>query len=176
MGQALGCVDWRSEWTTRHPFGLACLGMLLLATGCASARVHGEVLAADFDFGAVESFHLVSARVAGSDDGAVLEASIERVLVERGLASVGAADADVHVVYRASTQARSKRRNAGDPDANSYRIVDYIEGTLVIEWAERPAMRRVWRGQAVLEGDSTEALRASIDRTVAAIFAQLPER
>jgi hypothetical protein len=78
------------------------------------------------------------------------------------------------VVYRASALDRQKRVNAGDPDANSYRIVSYVEGTLAIDIFDRQAAHRIWHGQAVIDESSREELRKQADRVVEAILAELP--
>jgi hypothetical protein len=153
----------------------ACALILALGFGCVTADVESIRLADDVDFSTLETFHIVPTVAADGQEYPGIVAAIERDLVERGRTRAEADQADMWIVFRASTQDRRKRRNSGDPDANSYRIVSYVEGTLAIDVFERAAARRVWHGQAAFEDGSRERLQERVDEIVAAILAELPD-
>lgn len=159
----------------RSSTGLLGLATLLAAAlGCVSVDVESVVLAPGTDFAAMETFHIVSSEDEQGVGYAEIEAAIARALEERGRTRAGADRADMWVAYRASALDRQKRRDSGDPDANSYRIVDYVEGTLAIDVFDHEAVRRVWHGQGVIDARSRDELRAKVDRVVDAVFAEFP--
>ncbi len=143
--------------------------------GCAKIDVASQQLVEDVDFAALRSFFIVPTVDADGQAYPGIEAAIARELVERGRTRTEPDAADMWIVYRASAQDRRKRRNSGDPDANSYRIVSYVEGTLAIDVFDRVSSTRVWHGQAVVDDGSREALRGRVDEVVEAILAELPD-
>jgi hypothetical protein len=136
--------------------------------------VESVVLEPDADFSALETFYIVSTEDERGRVYESLEAAIVRQLVARGRTEAAPEQADMWIAYQANALDRQKRRNAGDPDANSYRIVSYVEGTLAVDVFEHAGVRRIWHGQALVEDRSREALRGRADRLAEAIFAEFP--
>ena len=142
---------------------------------CASAPVvETAVLRPDFDFTALRSFTIVSAEDQDGQTHRDIEDAIRAALSERGLASMDIDRADMVVAYRASAVDKQKREMTADPDANSYRIVDYVEGTLVIDVFSRNAASRIWHGQATIDDRSREKVRARKVEAVDSVLSELP--
>ena len=155
-----------SAWAT-------ALALALLA--CASKPlIESAVLRDDIDFSKLRSFTIVSAEDQSGQVHRDIEDAIRAALTERGLASNDIDRADMVVAYRASAVDRQKRKMSSDPDANSYRIVDYVEGTLVIDVFSRNASSRIWHGQATIDERNREKLRGRKVEAVEAVLSELP--
>ncbi len=147
-----------------------------IAFACASPPVVETVRADDgIDFATLKTFHIIPTEDAEGRSYLAIEEAIVRELSETGRTQAPAETADMWVVYRASTLDRQKRRTVADPDANAYRIVSYVEGTLAIDVFDRDAAQRIWHGQTVVDERSREALLKQADRIVKAILDELPE-
>ena len=155
--------------------GVATAALLLTVLACASAPiVETAVLRPDVDFASLRSFAIVSAEDQQGQTHRDIEDAIRAALTERGLASLDIDRADMVVAYRASAVDRQKRKMSSDPDANSYRIVDYVEGTLVIDVFSRHVASRIWHGQAIVDEANREKLRARKVDAVEAVLGELP--
>jgi hypothetical protein len=153
------------------------LGSLVAAAIVACApkvAIETSVVQPAADFAALRTFAIIlSENQAGNIDHAIAE-EIRRDLVGKGLASVEPDTADLLIAYRASAVDLTKSVLDSDPDANFYRIVEYVEGTLVIDVFSRADTRRIWHGQAVLDDrDRDELLKRKVN-AVADVLADFP--
>ena len=80
------------------------------------------------------------------------------------------------VAYRASGVRKSRRRNAGDPDADIYVVQDYIAGTVEIDVFRRGERDPIWRGIGEVDVYQEENAAREAGAAVAAILAEFPAR
>lgn len=155
----------------------AALAVVFLAAASACApkmAIQTEVADPAPDFAALRSFAILTEVDRDAELDAAIEGEIRRALVARGLEEVAPTDAQALVAYRAHAVDLSKRRLDSDPDANSYRIVHYVEGTLVIDVFDAGARRRIWHGEAVVDESNRERLGKRKLEAVAELLSKFP--
>jgi hypothetical protein len=114
-----------------------------------------------------------------------VEGAIEKLMAERGYTRVepGAAP-DVRIHYHAVVDRRldineaDRRDGICRPEGCTPGIVDYQQGTLVVDLVDVRTNRLVWRGwaQEGIDGvlGNRERLAARIDRSISGLATQLP--
>jgi len=151
------------------------VAVLAAAAACApKIALETEVAEPAPDLAALRSFAVLTEADRNGDLDAAIEGEIRRALVAKGLEEVAPSVADALVAYRAHAVDLSKRQLDADPDANYYRIVHYVEGTLVIEVFDAGARRRIWHGQAVVDEADRERLAERKLEAVADLLAAFP--
>ncbi len=149
------------------------LALALAMPACAGIRVTTQT-APGAELSGLETFAQAAHDGSAPRVQDVVYDEIGRQLEARGFRRVAHDDADFVVAFRARSVARSRRQLAGDPDANYYRVKNYITGTLVINVFPVGSPEPIWHG--VAEADITRAgeLRPTAAKAVRAILAEFP--
>jgi hypothetical protein len=180
MGESKRGCGTRARETGSAVFRCVVVGSLLallcvLVVACAPrAAIETRVVPPAADFGSMRSFAIILSEDRNGNVDHVIATEIRRVLVAKGLAEADLDGADMLISYRASAVELTKSVLDGDPDANFYRIVEYVEGTLVIDVFSRSETRRIWHGQAVLDDRDPEKLAKRKTAAVDEVLAEFP--
>jgi hypothetical protein len=152
---------------------LVCL--LLPAIGCVQVKVATEV-APGADFTRFETYAQVMSPLENPVVGETIRSEIDQQLTAKGYRAVSVANADMVVTFRASGEPRSRRRDAGDPDANYYVVHEYIAGTLVIDVFDVLGKQLVWHGVGNVDVPSDRNPQRAAAQAVEVVLAKFPSR
>lgn len=168
-------------------------GAMLSAGGCAAIRVGSHVERGvdftryrTFDWGAPDALPVGDPRLDKDryfEDR--VEGAIEKLMVARGYnRAVSGAVPDVRVHYHAVVDRRldineaDRRDGYCRPDGCIPGIVDYQQGTLIVDLIDVRTNRLVWRGwvQEGIDADlgNRDRLARRVDRSIGAMVTQLP--
>ena len=173
-----------------HRF-MSVLTLSALTAGCAAMTVSSHIERnisftdyATYDWGPRDALPVGDPRL---DNNAFyrdyVEGAIERMLAARGYERTSGVDADVLVHYHASVNDRIDVNAADMSHGYCYqnceaRVIEYQEGTLVIDLVDRRTNKVVWRGWArdTMDGviDDQERLERQVDDGVGRMMRLLP--
>ena len=159
--------------------GLLALAVVLVAQGCLSVNVEVEA-EPGADFTSFRKFAHAPRDPAEPSPGqsrrvrSVVREQIEKELVAQGFELVPLERADKVVAFRARGVNRARWKHAGDPDANFYRVQNYVEGTLVIDIFDVGRSKPVWHGVGTVDIFSDRDTEEAARRAVKAILAEFP--
>ena len=176
----------------RHLGRFAALVAMAVLIGCASHRV-GVAYDPDEDFSALQSFAWFPRETKTQAENAArypkhYEAAhhaIEKRLVEKGYSKAAPGAADFLVLYHLALERKLDVRTVNAPykggtsewevhrTVPTEQIVEYAEGTLVIDVVDARTQRLVWRGTARRRHDEVPQPQ-HVEQRVSEVLAQFP--
>lgn len=161
----------------------------LLFAGCSSVSINYDYNR-DADFSAYKTFDWLPGNTKGTGDQLVdrrVHAAVVNELTAKGFRQ--SPNPDLHVVWHVVLRDRVQLYNWGGGWGGGYRgygwgwggsqvdVVNYTEGTLVIDMVDAKTKELVWRGSArgtVDPDPSPQQLDENVKKTVAKILANFP--
>jgi hypothetical protein len=170
---------------------LTVLAIIALTAGCAamtvSSHIERNVNFADFltyDWGPPDNLPVGDPRLDNNpffQD--YLQGAIEKKMAARGYERVVSGEPDLLIHYHASVNQKVDVYKADAPYGYCYgtceaQVVDYEQGTLVVDIVDRKTNKVIWRGwaQDTMNGviDNQARLEKQVDEGVAKMMLQLP--